>query len=535
MEIEVKGHSGCSIDLRKEGDKIFVYKSTRDPKYLNRLALQAKKQIDAIDIDYYHIRIPEIYDVCQTDTETTIKMQYVYSRNFVEFFEQAGFEQIGYFSDALKHFIEFEINKCKLQVVPASIFQEKFKDIEKNIRCNSLYEGNEEICDILMRSQDIFDKIQDMELPVGTCHGDLTFSNILFNGNNYFLIDFLDSFIETPLQDIVKIRQDTAYRWSQLMYKKPIDSIRLKIICDKIDFEIDSYFRQKYGWYRQCYPIMQLMNMLRILPYATDVNVINFLITIINKLLANEDGDKENVFSSIDTSINPKESDRFSVIVPIAADKIDYEKHIPAVFKIADDGTLLCVKSILGMDLTCFQKVYFTILKKYDERYSLTERLLLQFKIHGLKNAEIVVLDKPTSSQPETIYQTIKQKGITGSIFIKDADCYMEGEISKQNSSAIYPLESLKWVNPQDKSYVSVDDMFYVTNIIEKRIVSHYFTAGGYCFESAEQYQSYYERFAGQKGLYLSHIIYAMLLNGHSFRPIRVNKYIDYQKDLKQD
>ena len=89
-----------------------------------------------------------------------------------------------------------------------------------------------------------------------------------FNGNNYYLIDFLDSFIETPLQDIVKIRQDTAYRWSQLMYTKRYDAVRLGIICDKIDHEIDLYFSNKYQWYTDHYRTVQLMNILRILPYA---------------------------------------------------------------------------------------------------------------------------------------------------------------------------------------------------------------------------------------------------------------------------
>lgn len=526
MEIDVKGHSGCSIEIRNQGNHVFVYKTTRDPKYLQRLVLQAKKQKAAVDIEDYHIRVPEVYDITQTEKETSVKMQYVYSKNFVEFFEQAGFEQIGYFIEALKHFVEYEINKCTLQKVAAAIFQAKFKEIKSKVEKNPLFIGNIEIANILTKAELIFADMQDMEVPLGTCHGDLTFSNILFSGNHYYLIDFLDSFVETPLQDIVKIRQDTAYRWSQLMYGKKFDTVRLKIICDKIDMEIDSYFSSKYDWYRNYYHIMQLMNILRILPYASDFKVIERLVEILNGLLINQN----NKALSSYREPSEVESNNFSLIVPIAADKVDYETRIPSVFHVAEDGTLLCVKSILGMNLSRFDKIYFTILKKLDERYSLKDRLLLQFKIHGLDKAEIVILDTPTSSQPETIYQTIKQENITGGIFIKDADCYLEGEITKANSLAIYPLESLRWVNPQDKSYVSVDDMYYVTNIIEKRIVSHYFTAGGYCFESAKQYNAYYKHFSGQKGLYLSHIVYMMLLNGVLFRPVRVNKYIDFQK-----
>lgn len=285
MEIEVKGHSGCQIDVVNEDGQILVYKSTADPKYLRRLALQAKKQQSAADIEYQHIRVPKIYELKETDETTIIKMQYVYSKNFIEFFEQAGFEQVDYLIGELEYFVEYEIGKCNLQSVSASIFQEKYTDIRKKVVSNPIYAGNETIAAIVEKCQTVFDNLKDMAIPVGICHGDLTFSNILFNGNNYYLIDFLDSFIETPLQDIVKIRQDTAYRWSQLMYTKSYDAVRLHIICDKIDSEIDGYFSKKYDWYRDNYRTVQLMNILRILPYAHEEKVISYLQNILNSLL----------------------------------------------------------------------------------------------------------------------------------------------------------------------------------------------------------------------------------------------------------
>lgn len=124
-----------------------------------------------------------------------------------------------------------------------------------------------------------------MLIPVGLCHGDLTFSNILFNGNNYYLIDFLDSFIESPLLDIVKLRQDTAWLWSQLMYVNPFDTIRLRIAFQKIDRELDSYFRGKYEWYGRYYKPLQLMNFLRILQYAHEEKVIDYLKNAIHEQL----------------------------------------------------------------------------------------------------------------------------------------------------------------------------------------------------------------------------------------------------------
>lgn len=286
MEIIVKGHSGCQIDIVRGGDgQLYVYKSTRDPKYLQRLVLQAEKQKLAGLVERPHIKVPKIFDIISGEGRTVVKMQYVYSKNFIEFFEQAGFEQIYYLIDALKNFIEYEIDRCSLQPVSPQIFRDKFADIRSKVAGMSLYEGDDRMNSIMDSCQIWFDSLGPMSLPVGMCHGDLTFSNILFNGNNYYLIDFLDSFVESPLQDIVKIRQDTAYRWSQLMYTRRYDAVRLNIICDKIDGELDSWFSGRYQWYTDHYRTMQLINILRILPYVREERVVTYLKNILNDLL----------------------------------------------------------------------------------------------------------------------------------------------------------------------------------------------------------------------------------------------------------
>lgn len=534
VEIDVKGHSGCQIDVVNDNGTVYVYKSTADPKYLKRLALQARKQLAEGQNEYQHIRVPKIYEIQENEDTTVIKMQYVYSKNFIEFFEQAGFEQVDYLIGALEHFVEHEISKSELHIVSPVVFQEKFAEIRSKVEKNRLYltDQNElkpEIQHIIHRSQKIFDEMQEVLIPIGICHGDLTFSNILFNGNNYYLIDFLDSFIETPLQDIVKIRQDTAYHWSQLMYTKPYDIIRLRIICNKIDTEIDEYFARKYQWYSDNYHVLQLMNLLRILPYAHEEKIFTYLVNVLNGLL---DEIKKGVRledNMVVESTSNIESKQRTLIMPIGANKPDYEHRMPRVFQMAEDGTMQCIKALQSLDLEKFAKIYITILRSLDERYSISEMLHLQFRIKEIKNAEVVILDEPTSSQPQTIYQTIRKMKICGCVFVKDADCNFMGDDIDENAIVIYPLEQLDWVNPKNKSYVNIDDMYYITNIIEKRIVSHYFTAGGYSFEDADTFCHYYERFAGQSGLYLSHIIYSMLLDKHTFRPVIAKEYDDFE------
>lgn len=284
MEIEVKGHSGCKIDIVREQNDLFIYKSTHDTAYLSRLVKQADKQQKAAKLEYQHIRIPQIFDIVHSNEQVMVKMEYVYSKNFIEYFEAAGFEQISYFIKALILFVEKELHLSSTQQIPAQIIHKKFADVNQKVYSIPLLANDIEIQEIMQRSADIFAQLNVIEMPVGICHGDLTFSNILFNGNNYYLIDFLDSFIEAPLLDIVKIRQDSAHLWSQLMYTKQYDPIRLQIVCRKIDEEIDRHFKQ-YNWYRYYYQIFQLMNMLRILQYAHEEKVIGYLKIQIKSLL----------------------------------------------------------------------------------------------------------------------------------------------------------------------------------------------------------------------------------------------------------
>ena len=285
MELKIKGHSGCDIDVVREARDLFVYKSTHDVKYIPRLINQAKKQEQAASYEYQHIRVPQIFDVHSSDSMAFIKMEYVYSKNFIEYFEHAGFEQIKYLIKALEYFIEKEIAASQMTVIPQRVFTDKFFDVKKKTLGNSALNGDTEVTHILNESESIFSTIDSMCLPVGRCHGDLTFSNILFNGNNYYLIDFLDSFIESPMLDIVKLRQDTAYRWSQRMYIKSFDSVRLRIVSEKIDHDIDEYFKTHYGWYRDYYKPLQVMNFLRILQYAHEPRVIEYLKRVIISLL----------------------------------------------------------------------------------------------------------------------------------------------------------------------------------------------------------------------------------------------------------
>lgn len=224
-----------------------------------------------------------------------------------------------------------------------------------------------------------------------------------------------------------------------------------------------------------------------------------------------------------------RNSTHFSLLVPIAADKAEYAGAMPYVFAPGSDGILLCLKSILGLNLDTFEAIYFTILRKHALAYDIDSILGLQLRRLGLwDKARIVILDEPTDTQAETIAETIDKERISGAIFIKDADGYFKAEVFPENGIAVYPLEELNLVDPRNKSYVAVDDMQYVTNIIEKKVIGNLFNAGGYCFADADDFMDVYHRHRDAGHIYLSHLIYSMLLDHHPFRPVKVSDYRDW-------
>jgi len=219
-----------------------------------------------------------------------------------------------------------------------------------------------------------------------------------------------------------------------------------------------------------------------------------------------------------------------TLIIPVAADRPEYERYLPEWLDIHPDGTLMLYESVRGLPLSDFDRICPVILAKHDQRYHASAMIESQFQKMGLRNTlDIVRLQEPTASQPETVVRAIEAADIRGSIFIKDGDNFFEGcRLLGENCVATFPLDALKNVNPSNKSYIMLDDNQYITNIIEKVIISRFFCVGGYGFAESAQFVSYYKRLAHYKGLYISHVIYAMLLDRHLFRPLNVSNYIDW-------
>jgi hypothetical protein len=73
-----------------------------------------------------------------------------------------------------------------------------------------------------------------------------------------------------------------------------------------------------------------------------------------------------------------------------------------------------------------------------------------------------------------------------------------------------------------------VNENQFVTNIVEKRVISNFFCSGAYGFEDAQEYLRYFNNLSDLKGLYISHIIYQMLLENKAFSAAVCSDYSDW-------
>ncbi|WP_104718784.1 phosphotransferase [Helicobacter trogontum] len=276
--IYISGHSGCRLEVI---DDQTILKTTANIDYMVRLKKQCEKQMLFAKIYENHdkVLIPRVlHQYWKTTTvgdgnEFGFSMPYYYANDCVTFFENTTIANINQTIHVLSCFVENNIKDSVYTTINKEIFYDKYKEVAAKIIGRPNKDLN--VCLDSMQ-QDLSQLPNKIILPIGRCHGDLTFSNILFTNDKIILIDFLDNFIETPLQDIVKLRQDTRYKWSLMLYRRDYDKTKITMILDYLDEIIDTYFAQ-YEFYRKYYTIFQKINLFRILPYVKENYIFDYV------------------------------------------------------------------------------------------------------------------------------------------------------------------------------------------------------------------------------------------------------------------
>jgi tRNA A-37 threonylcarbamoyl transferase component Bud32 len=245
MPFRVNGNSNYIISV--DDDKVIKKSQIED----NRLLLSAKKQIG---FKSKYFKVPKIYNF----DNRNITMEYVKGDTFYDFFIRSSKRDLDEFIFKLEGY--FNENIVGNYEIPIKIIKDKLDTFNNN-----------------KRLLDMIKDIEYLKVKIGPCHGDFTLSNMIFSDDIY-LIDFLDSYLESPTMDILKLRQDTHLYWSFNMTKYIKDEVKLKIGLKYIDDWITETYDFEY------YNLLQAINLYRIINYTSNKNVLDYLEKNISKL-----------------------------------------------------------------------------------------------------------------------------------------------------------------------------------------------------------------------------------------------------------
>ena len=218
-----------------------------------------------------------------------------------------------------------------------------------------------------------------------------------------------------------------------------------------------------------------------------------------------------------------------NLIIPMAGGSSRFPGIRPKWMLTHPNGKFMAIEAISGFDLKLFEKIFFVYLREHELEYHFLKGFNEALEDEGLISKTILVeLQEPTRDQSETILTAIKVCNIKGPFVIKDSDNYFNAEIISGNTICYYDLNNAGLIKPKNKSYLLIDDFGQVTNIIEKSVISPYFSVGAYGFDDTKLFCSTLEKLNFQSERYISNVIYQCILDGKSFKAIEASNYCDW-------
>lgn len=265
IKLSMEGRSGCPIELRNSGGHPCVRKYAKSDDYDVRLIAQAEKQrrFRAVQCGVYRFAAPRVLETGHHfGGRRWFDMEYARGSNYSEFLLAAPVGDLGAFADAMLAFLAHEISMSTFIDPPRAVIKEKLNMLLCDLEIRRLSTSFATKC--INRLHNL---IPDSPLPVGECHGDLTLSNMIVSDRTVYLLDFLDSFIETPIIDVAKLRQDTRFGWSVFIDQgiAPHQEIKLRQALQFLDGRLKKFIDDAgmQAWYE----FFECMNLVRIIPY----------------------------------------------------------------------------------------------------------------------------------------------------------------------------------------------------------------------------------------------------------------------------
>jgi hypothetical protein len=276
---ELESRSGASFYLSHgRSGRVFV-KYIEGPRH-ERLLKQIKKQQSFkgyIANNGWAIKSPRVTSIVSNEMSTTVEMDYVDGYSAAKVFSHLGLEVQAMVHKCLSEWIRSVCGNAKPRKIHVKSWQQKVEEVDRYANNNTEKKAVSSVCDCLA--------VKDIITLGDTCHGDLTFSNLVINPGDktIWVFDFLDTYDDSPIMDLSKLFQELVLGWSTRhlinQSSRTSAAVSNQLFWKYYDNIVDDYSL------RPALEVNNILTLLRILPYIRDNNDRTWITTSLTQCL----------------------------------------------------------------------------------------------------------------------------------------------------------------------------------------------------------------------------------------------------------
>jgi hypothetical protein len=266
--MNLKGNSGCRVELING----IIHKSGKDRDRLFRQICKQDEFWWRQNLWHDNVLTPEVF---RKYFYYPFRMQWIDGNCILDWIAGASYDELRWYSDIITDWIIENIG------APQDIHQARF--ITK-------YSIIKELVGIsLPPSWDDFveRESQNVTVPSGYSHNDLTLSNMLHKDRKVYLVDFSTSFLpDTPMSDMSKLRQES-------FHKLKLDGgTYTGVQRDRLNLLDNLLYTSfsRFGWYNKYWRLWGFFDLARCLPYAQSEDVRFSIVAKIQSLVELDSG-----------------------------------------------------------------------------------------------------------------------------------------------------------------------------------------------------------------------------------------------------
>lgn len=273
------GYSGDKLEVVLRGNSLYVRKHFGD-KNRARESIFKQNSFERIASGRYQLLAVPILGFFETECQISIDMPYISGEVGSDLTLSGYIDVPRALQKLLGMYISANLDKSQTKVMNADPGLKKIEEIKNRVddKWNKYLDKGRSYFMKYISGQDAF-------YPRGTCHGDLTLSNIMYENGSFFLIDFIPSTYESILTDIAKIEQDFTYGWSS-RYREKVLAADIMLFSKSATPEVINLVKTNN---KVSSKAITILNWLRITPYIVDLTTDRLVTKVLDEIFSQID------------------------------------------------------------------------------------------------------------------------------------------------------------------------------------------------------------------------------------------------------